>query len=325
MSLVRLLARRVAVGFIAIWTFLTIIFSLFTLTRDWVLEVRISLAAFGGGLLPGEIEQIRNEYLAARGLDRPTHELYIDWMTNMLTLQWGESFQTGEEVFPAIMSATAATGRYVLPGMVFAVVVGLGIGVYTALYDDAIHAGLIRAASYGGLGLPFFWVGGVILAWSGAAAGYVRLETVLVPVPRTFVFGTALPALLVGLVLTAAVVSYSRAYARQTVSAATTKLVRAKGGGPIAVGRHAVRNAAIPLVSLVFVETFALLALSVFVLEALFGIDGLGLVIYNAIWQRDLPMILGASLVVVVIGVVGNVLQDLAYSLLDPRVDTGTR
>ena len=85
------------------------------------------------------------------------------------------------------------------------------------------------------------------------------------------------------------------------------------------------RNASIPLISLLFTETLALLALAVFVIEALFAIDGFGLLFYNAIWTRDLPVLMGGTMVIVTVGVAGNVLQDIAYSVLDPRVDTGTR
>lgn len=324
MSLVRLIAQRIALGFVAVWAFLSTVFGLFTLTRDWVLETRLALAAYGGAT-PEQLEILEKEYLAARGLDRPIYELYFDWMSNMLTLEWGQSFQTGEPVFPAVMSATASTATYVIPAVLVAIVLGLAIGVYTALYRKSFHAGAVRSGTYLGLGLPHFWVGLIILALAGIPPGLGRLETALMPRDMPFFYGTVVPALLIALVLTAANVSYGRAYSMQYASADLTKLVRAKGGGTLDVARHVVRNAAIPLVSLVFAETFALLAISVFVIEALFGIDGLGLVIYNAVWERDLPIIMGASLVVVTAGVAFNIIQDATYSLLDPRVDTGTR
>ncbi len=325
MSLARLIVQRVALGAVAIWTLLTIIFALFTMTRDWALETRIAMAAFGGGMDAEQLEQIREEYLAARGLDRPIHEQYVDWMGNMLTLQWGRSFQNYEPVFPTVMGATVETATYLLPAVAIAVVVGLGVGVYTALYRNAVHAELVRGGSYFGMGFPHFWIGMVILGLAAITPGFRSLDTTITPTEMPFFFGTVVPTLLLAMALSAAIVSYARAYCLQYVSADLTKLVRAKGGGRRDVARHVVRNAAIPLVSLVFTETFALLALSVFVIEALFGIDGLGLLVYNAVWARDLPVLLGATFVVVGAGVVGTVTQDVAYSRLDPRVDTGSR
>ncbi len=325
MSLVRLLVQRIALGAVAVWSLLTIVFALFTMTRDWALETRIALAAFGGGMDAAQLDRIREEYLAARGLDRPIHEQYLDWMGNMLTLQWGHSFQNYEPVFPAVMAATVETATYVVPAIVVAAGAGLVIGVYTALYRESLHAETVRGGSYVGLGLPHFWIGLMILGLASIPPGFRRLSTTLQPAEMPFFYGTVVPASLIAIALTAAIVSYARAYSLQYASTDMTKLVRAKGGGTLDVARHVVRNAAIPLVSLVFTETFALLALSVFVIEALFGIDGLGLLIYNAVWSRDLPMLLGAAMVVVAAGVASNVLQDLAYSTLDPRVDTGTR
>jgi len=325
MSLIRLFAQRIALGFIAIWVFLTGIFAVFTATPDWTLSRRIALQTFASGLSGDQIETIREDYLAARGLDRPLYEIYLDWMTNMLTLQWGHSFRTREEVFPTIMRATLETGTYVVPAIILALLIGLLIGVYSAIYRGSTHEGLFRSVSYLGLGFPHFWIGMVILTLAGISAGFSRLSTTLEPVEMPFVYSTLVPSLLLTLALSAAIVSYVRSYSLQYLSADLTKMVRAKGGSNLDVTRHVVRNAAIPLVSLMFTETLALLAISVFVIEALFGIDGLGLVIYNAIWARDLPMLLGATLVVVTIGVASNILQDIAYSTLDPRVDTGSR
>ena len=325
MSLLRLIAQRVILGLVAIWSLLTVVFGLFTMTPDWALSQRIAMAGFPHGLEPGEADRIREGYLAARGLDRPLSEIYLDWMGNMITLQWGESFRTREPVFPAVMAATRETATYLVPAIVLAMIIGLGIGFITAFYRDSLPARALRSGTYFGLGLPHFWVGFVILVYVGIPPAFNSLETVIMPSEMPFLYGTVLPILLVTLALSAAIVSYARAYSLQYLSSDITKLVRAKGGGRIAVSRHVLRNAAIPLVSLVFAETFALLALSVFVLEALFGINGIGLLIYNTVWARDLPVLLGASMVVISIGVLCNVLQDLAYSFLDPRVDTGTR
>lgn len=325
MSLARVFAQRIAIGFVAIWSLLTLVFSVFQLTEDWALARRVAVAAYGGGLTEEQIEMIRAEYFAARGLNRSNLEIYIDWMTNMFTLQWGRSFQTHEPVLEAVMSATATTATYIVPAIAIAMIIGLLIGVYAALFRDSHHAGILLGVSYLGLGIPFFWIAVIVLTYLRVPLGLNRIQRTLRPTEMPFLYSTIFPMILIALVLTAAIVSYSRSYSLQYVTADLTKMVKAKGGGTLDVARHVVRNAAIPLVSLVFTETFALLALTIFVIEALFGIDGLGLLIYNAVWERDLPMILGASLVIVSVGVLSNILQDIAYSALDPRVDTGTR
>lgn len=325
MSLVRLLLQRIALGVFAAWSFLTAIFLLFSATEDWALNRMMGLAGFGR-TPPGDIRDMREEYLAERGLDQPLFERYVEWLGNMFTLQWGESFETGEAVLPTVARATVNTGSYVVPAVLISMVLALVIGVYTAIHGGSRREGGLRGVVYFGLGLPNFWVGALLLMVSGTVAfQFSWREAFIPPTEMPFLYDTVVPALLLTTTLVAAVTSYARSYSLQYVSADLTKLVRAKGGGRLAVSRHVLRNAAIPLVSLVFTETLALLALTVFVIEALFGIDGLGLLFYNAIWTRDLPVLLGGTMVVVAVGVLGNITQDVAYSVLDPRVDTGTR
>lgn len=325
MSYVRIVAQRVALGLAAVWAVFTVVFLLFTVVEDWYLEQLLAREA-RGGTTPERIEEVRTQYLAERGLDRPLPELYAEWMWNMLTLQWGHSFETGEAVRPMVFSASLRTATYVLPAMALATVLGVAIGLYVAFRAPSIDEGLLRASTYLGFGLPNFLVGAMALAVSASATmAFRRRSNAIQPTELPFLYGDVLPTLLVASTLLAAVVGYVRAYARQYATAEFVKLVRAKGGGRLAVARHVLRNVSIPLVSLAFVETFALITLSVFVVEALFGIGGLGLVFYNAVWTHDLPVMLGAIVVVVGFGVVGNVVQDVAYSALDPRVDTGRR
>jgi len=273
-----------------------------------------------------EINQLREQYFARRNLDEPLYERYLDWMGDMLTLRWGTSFRSGEEVRPMVVDATLTTGQYVLPALALGLSIALLLGVYVALNDGSGRDRGLRALSYLGIGVPNFWIGALALAASSTVAYSTEFRGSQISVREMpFLFETLLPILLLTTTLVAAITSYARAYAVDLVSDETVKLVRAKGGGSLDVARHVVRNAAVPLVSIAFTETLALLAIGVFVIEALFGIDGLGLVAYNAVWARDLPVILGVMLVVVSVGVAGSVLQDVAYARLDPRVDTGSR
>ncbi|QLD84862.1 ABC transporter permease [Natronomonas halophila] len=324
MSLLRLVAQRIALGVIAAWAVLTTVFLAVMGTKNWHLETILALEG-RGGTTPEKVREIRTEYLSERGLDRPLHEQYVDWMSGMFTLQWGESFQTGEAVFPMVMSATARTAMYVVPALAVALVVGLAVGLYAAMSERSASDTSTRGLTYLLFGLPNFWVGAMVLSLAGIGVRFGQRSQAIRPSTLPFLYEYVLPILLVATTLSAAIVSYARSYSLQYVSADLTKLVRAKGGGRLTVARHVLRNAAIPLVSLAFVETLALIALSMFVIEALFTIEGLGLVFYNAIWTSDLPVLMGATLVIAAVGVVGNITQDLAYTALDPRVDTGSR
>lgn len=320
-----MLVRRLLVGVLAAWSLLSVLFLSLMLTDDW--ELGAELAAAGReGADEEQLERIRAEYLAERGLDRPLYEQYVDWVVEMFTLRWGRSFETGEPVRSMVADAAVNTGTYVLPAIVLSVPIALGVGVYVAMVHGSPGADALRSAVYVALGLPNFWIGALVLVVSGAVTfQFQRLATRITPAELPVFYETVVPTLLLTTTLVAAITSYARSYAMSYVGADLTKLVRAKGGGRLAVARHVVRNAAIPLVSLAFTEILALLALSVFVIEVLFGIGGLGLLFYNAIWAHDVPVVLGGTMIVVAVGVAGSAAQDVAYSALDPRVDTGTR
>lgn len=326
MSFPRIVAKRVALGAVAAWAVLTAVFVAFTMSRDWV-EGGLEGTMRFQGASEAEVENAVDEYLATHGLDRPLWEQYVDWMGSMLTLDWGNAFfigdsqaggghfEAGAPVFPMVMEATGRTAMYVLPSIALAVGLGMLVGLYAALNPDRRLAKSGSGTAYLLFAVPNFWLGGMAL--SLVAGGYVPHSDLA--------FEHLLPIALTTTTLLGAYVSYARAHSLEYASAEFVTLIRAKGAGPVRIARHIVRNAAIPLFSMLFTEVLALLVLAVFVIESLFDIDGFGLLLFEAVHMRDLPVVLGCTLVIVAIGIVGNVVQDLAYSSLDPRVDTGTR
>lgn len=317
MKALTIIAKRLAAGLVTAWSVLTVVFLAFTATNNWAAE-RIAggilFAASAGGNVDAAEEQADRavqQYLAQRNLDRPLEDIYLDWMGNMVTLNWGNSFESGEAVFPLIAGATARTAMYVAPAVVLAVAIGTTIGMYSALYPDSRVSDLSRAGAYLFFALPSFWLGGLL--FGASEQGALGLPP--------FVLEYLLPIVLVTMTLLGGYVSYSRAYAMEHVSADFVTLVRAKGAGPRVVARHVARNAVIPLFSMLFTEVLGLLVLSIFVIEVVFGIEGFGLVFFEAINVRDLPVLLGGTVVLIFAGVFGNVVQDLSYQYLDPRVE----
>jgi len=313
-SLARIFARRIALGAVAAWGVLTTVFLMFTATDDWVLARRVGFLRYQRAE-EAVVEAARQDYLASRGLDRPLWEQYVDWMGNMLTLNWGNSLATGDPVFPTVVDAVVRTATYVLPAIVLGITIGLLVGLYAALRPDSRVANLGRGGSYLLFALPSFWVGGLLVSLTyGDVVGRSPL-----------VFDHLLPVALTTTTLLGGYVSYTRAHATEYASADFVTLVRSKGASDGRVARHVLRNAAIPVFSMLFTEALALLVLAVFVIEVLFGIEGFGVLLYDAVDSRDLPILLGGSIVVIGVGVLGNIVQDVAYTVLDPRVDTGRR
>ncbi|MFW5922048.1 MAG: ABC transporter permease [Halodesulfurarchaeum sp.] len=314
MSVLRILAKRVALGIFAAWAVLTGVFAAFTLTEDWVKRALEGQLRFAG-ITGAELERRVQSYLAARGLDRPVHEQYIDWMGNMVTLQWGESVISQESVLPLVAEAVARSATYVLPAIVLGIVIGGAIGLYAATHPNSRLESVSRGTAYLLFAVPGFWVGGLCV--SLVQGGVISRPDLL--------FDHLLPIALATTTLLGGYVSYSRAHTLEYASAEFITLVRAKGATPSLITVHLGRNAAIPLFSMLFTEALALLVLAVFVIEVLFGIDGFGLLYLQAIQSRDIPVVLGGTLVVIGLGILGNIVQDLSYRYLDPRVDRTDR
>lgn len=321
MRALTIIAKRLAFGFVTAWAVFTTVFLAFTTTGDWVatrIEGEIRMAVPPDEYVPREeveadIEEALAEYAAARGMDRPLHIQYRDWMGDMLTLQWGRSWGTGEEVYPLVTEAVVRSATYVLPGIALAVVLGMGLGLLVAMYPDRRATAGLRIGAYLLFALPVFWLGGLLLS--------LTLTDRWGPSPWLFEHG--LPIAFVTMALLGGYVSYARAHGLEYASAEFVTLLRAKGAGPVTVTRHVLRNAAVPLFAMLFTEVLGLLVLAIFVIEMLFGIQGFGLRFFFAIDDRDLPVLLGSTIVLIVVGVFGNVIQDLSYHYLDPRVAEG--
>ncbi|MFP4590939.1 MAG: ABC transporter permease [Halobacteriales archaeon] len=308
MSLARIIGVRVAMGLAVAWGVLSLVFAMFTLTDDWVLNADLAELQWGGAE-DEVIEAVREEYFMQRGLDQPIQEVYLDWLVNMVTLEWGESFVSGEPALSMVAGGVIETATYLLPALVIAIALAILVGLVAGLQPRDRWPRVAVFGAYLLFVVPMFWVGALAL-------------TVGLP---EWVYDPGLPIALTAGALLGGYISYTRAHTMEYAGREFTKLVRSKGASNVQVARHVLRNAAIPFFSMLFTEAMMLLLLAVFVVESVFAIDGLGLVILQAAEQRDLPVMLGGVVVVIAFGATANIIQDVSYSYFDPRVDTGRR
>jgi peptide/nickel transport system permease protein len=271
------------------------------------------------------------EYRQQRNLDESIGERYVDWLGDVATLDlgtafgttatgtmYGQSYPEGTPVTSLVASAVSRTLSYLLPAIVFSVVGGVAFGVYTATRQHTLTDRLGTAIAHLGFSLPNFWLAQVAVLSVVGAGGLLsgapgRANGLL--------YTVVLPAAVLGTSLLAGQLRYARAQSLEYIDAEFIKLVRAKGAGTRRVARHLLRNAAIPLLSLFFADVLGIVVLNVFVIEYVFGIQGLGGLSLVAIQSRDMPVILGTTLVIVLVGVLGNFLADAAAVVLDPRIE----
>jgi peptide/nickel transport system permease protein len=302
-SRTRLLAR---LGFavLAVYLVISVTFLVIVFTPDVNLKAKLGMAMMGGAT-PEEMEQLRETYMATRGRDRPLLHRYVDWLVDITLFRWGVSPSMGEPVTRLVADATVETAKYLVPGSVAAWVLGVAGGLRSARDPGTRLDRLGRMATYALLGMPGFWL------------AYVALVAIDGAGPLTY--DVIVPAGVVAAALLAGQVSLTRSASIDEFDADYVRYLRAKGLSELGVDRRVLRNVLVPVLSMTAAELFSVLVLSVVVIESLLGIEGIGRLTYEAARNNDIPLILGSTMVLIVVGIGGSVACDLASALLDPR------
>lgn len=287
--------------------------------------------------LPGDVAQVilgqnaTPEALAALrqtlGLDRPLVVRYLDWVGSMLTGDFGTSSLNRLPVASQIADRFAVTAWLVIGAMVLALLVALPVGMLAALRSRRASGFVLSALSQIGLAVPAFWAGillatlfAVQLRWL-PANGYVRLRED----PAQWAAHLVLPVLALAAVQASVLVRYVRSAIVDVLNEDYLRTARAVGWTPMrALLRHGLRNASLSLVTVVGLQ-LATLLVGAIVIEQVFALPGLGQLLLTAVAQRDLVLVQGTVMVLVLAVLVINALVDLSYLALDPRLRTGSR
>jgi peptide/nickel transport system permease protein len=271
----------------------------------------------------------------ALGLDRPIWEQFWIFMTNAVQGNLGQSFVFGEPALGLIVQRMPATLELAFAALLMAVVIGIPLGLYAGLYPDGVPAKAIMAGSILGFSLPTFWVGimmimifAVILGWLPSTGRGDTVEVFGLHLSFLTLDGLrhlALPALNLALLKISLVIRLTRAGTREAMFQDYIKFARAKGlSRPRIVGVHLLKNILIPVVTVLGLEFGSLIAFSV-VTETIFAWPGMGKLLIEAIQQLDRPIIVAYLVMIVFLFVVINLVVDILYSILDPRVRLGDR
>lgn len=256
------------------------------------------------------------------GLDQPIYVQYFTWLSQVLQGDLGTSFTRGAAVTSMIGDAFLVTLEIALVTLLVATLVGVPLGILAGIYEGKPLDTLVQAFNILGLSAPVFWVGLMLLvgvstlfAWSPPLR--------YVPPTRSIADNLAilaLPVLSLGLLQAAA---YSQFVRQNVVSALHQEYVRTAVAKGVPVRtvffKHILRNVLIPIVTFMGLILIQILGGTV-IIESLFALPGLGRLLLTAIETRDYPVLQGALLVVVVVAMLVNLLVDLAYKLIDPRV-----
>jgi len=273
---------------------------------------------YGLYMSSGRIEEIR----ALWGLDRPVVVQYLEWMGRVLQLDFGRSLVSGRAIAEEIFSRLPVTLHLSLMAGAWSVVFGVTLGVIASRYPNGKIDGLVTTTGILGLATPHFWLATLLVlvfaVYLGLlpSVGYVSPWEDPIESTRSLV----LPAIALGTTMAAAVMRMTRSAMLDVLAHDYIRTARAKGVSERTLfARHALKNAFIPVLTLIGTETGKLLGGSL-IIEQIFAIPGIGQYAVESVLSRDYPALQATMLVIAGSYVVINTLADIGYGFLDPRV-----
>lgn len=270
-------------------------------------------------LTPEQLASLRAYF----GLDQPLHIQYWSWLTSLLRGDAGYSIRTGRPVLVEIAERLPATLELAVAAALIAILIGLPLGLLSALRPGTRIDTAARVGGLIGLSLPSFWLGTLIivlfsvhLRWLPNTGGYVDLLRDPIANLGLLLF----PAITLGVALAAATMRMTRSAMLDVLGADYVRTAAAKGlARPLIVRRHVLKNGLIVVVTLLGIQVGQLLGGAV-VVEEVFAIPGVGRMLLAAIVQRDYALVQGGVLAIAVLFVLVNIIVDLLYGYLDPRI-----
>lgn len=264
-----------------------------------------------------DLSAIREEL----GLNNPVLVQYIDYMKGLLQGNMGFSYQTGQPVSEAISTRLPTTIKLATASMLVAIVIGIPFGMLSAVKHNTWLDTLSTTFSLLGVSIPNFWLGTMLILIFSVTLGWLPVSGLSEPLYTAEGFRQLiLPAVTLGTASAALIARITRSSMLEITKQDYIRTSKAKGVGSRSIlWVHALRNAMIPVLTVIGISFGSLLGGTI-VTEQVFAINGIGRLMIDAISSRDFPMVQGTVLLVAAIFVFVNLLVDLVYVRIDPRV-----
>ena len=314
------IARRLVQGIIVLLVASLLCFIVFRYMGDPVVTLAGRYATFE------QAEEVRRSL----GLDKPMHVQYFRWLANALQGNFGISYVTRVPALGLILERFPATFELAVTAVIMAFVLGVALGVIVALKPYVLRNRLIMAGSLGGISIPTFLMGILLImgfaVYLGILPPFGRGETVKLGFWRTGLLTfdgikhLILPALTLAMYQLAVLLRLTRAGMREVLTEEYIKTAWAKGLPPRKViFKHALRNALIPVVTITGLQFGELIAFSI-VTETIFQWPGMGNLLLTSIYETDQPVIVTYIMLAAVIIITMNILVDILYAVINPKI-----
>lgn len=267
---------------------------------------------------PEQIEAVRERL----GLNDPFLVQYWDWLTDALQGDLGVSLFTSQTVWSSIITRLPTTLSLAGFSLLLAIVIGVGVGAVAGLRPGTWIDRIATTTASIGVAVPYFWVGMILVLLLAIdnpllpAVGYVPLTED----PVEWLKHLALPGTALALAPAAVIARQTRAAVAQVMSEDYVRTAKAKGLPPLrVVGKHALKNAALPVVTVFGIEANRLIGGTV-VIEQLFAMPGIGQLAYQGVFSRDFPVVQGVVLFAALLVLLVNIFVDVSYGYFNPRI-----
>jgi peptide/nickel transport system permease protein len=285
-------------------------------------------------LMPGDIidvlfagdltvtEELKDQARKDLGLEGSYPEQYWNWASGVVTGDFGQSYRNAEPVDDVLWRALPITLELMILSLLIATLVGIPLGVISAVRRDSASDYASRVGGLVGVSIPNFWLATLLLLFTSRVFGWVPplQYKSFFDDPLTNLSQFILPSISISVFTLAIVMRMVRATMLEVLSQDYVRTARAKGvHRRLVVYRHALRNALIPVVTVLGFEVGILMG-GAAIVEIIFGLPGVGYVLLQSIFNRDYTLVQGATLMIALIIIVANLMVDIVYGWLDPRI-----
>jgi peptide/nickel transport system permease protein len=316
----RYIARRAVEALPLLLLVSIILFSIIQLTGDPLAAYTVDSTLTGEDLI-----RLRHYY----GLDQPVPIQYLRWLGNVLTGNWGTSFVSNVPVVELIAQRLPNTLLLVASSYSIILIVAIVLGTYTAVHQYSAFDHVVTTLAFVGISVPSFWLGLLLLIFFAVQTRNLGLpyfpaggmyDLAIGPTLPQVLWHLVLPSVTLATVVAASYVRYVRASMLEVIRQDYVRTARAKGlAETVMLRRHALKNAAIPLVTLIGLDLPRFLSGSI-VVESIFAWPGMGRLFWEEAQRTDIPVLMAVLTFTSVMVVVFNLVADVAYAYLDPRI-----
>lgn len=307
--------RRLLYG--ALVLFLVVLFVFFGLRLTPGNAVLIQIAES-----PGITQEQIDQRMHNLGLDKPVVSQLGEYLGGLARLDFGKSFQTEQPVMTMVADRLMATLELGVLALILACLLGVPLGMVSALHPNTMLDQLLRVVSVLGLSIPSFWLGLMMLTYAALWFGWTPPLAYSQPtedLPRNLQ-QMAMPAIALAVGSMATIARFLRSSLLEVLESNYIRTVRAKGAGVrLVVFKHAVRNSLLPVFTILGLQVGHILGGTV-ILETMFSIPGMGTLLAEGVRQRDYPLVMACVIVFAAVFILVTILVDLLYGVIDPRV-----